>query len=232
MDESCPQRLNDDLIRTWSVSEVVPGGAEDCLAVTIRFVSRGLVSPMLHAQLRPGAPALPSIRFLGAGGDFSCFDADGSLRHKAAKQLWIAAGVGVTPFMAMLRGLQTCIAQGGVTGADVAMLLSLREEDLGLANMFKEVAGSQLLSSLKIFATHATAGVENPPPPPQTTSESPCVTTVWRRLAESDVCESANAAPLAGTYVCGPMEFRTAIVGWLAGSGVPADTIYQESFTF
>jgi ferredoxin-NADP reductase len=63
------------------------------LSITVKRQPGGVVSPWLHATLRPGM----RIRALGPMGDFTCAD------HPAERYLFLSGGSGITPLMSMTR---------------------------------------------------------------------------------------------------------------------------------
>jgi ferredoxin-NADP reductase/predicted pyridoxine 5'-phosphate oxidase superfamily flavin-nucleotide-binding protein len=118
MNQARPQSLSDDFVRTWTISNAVSPSAEPLLEFTVKRKSGGAVSPLLHANQN----SLAGLRLLGFGGDFDAI-APGA-------NVWIAAGSGVTPFMAALPSLSS-------SNSDVTMVLVVRQADAALATPFQ-----------------------------------------------------------------------------------------------
>ena len=114
MDEANPQMVNEDYVRTWTLSSVPAFNAEknmfrsaNRVAVTVKRQPGGIISNFLHEHAGQLIEQNLAVDFKGAGAGFSCFTP--SLKEGAlsvpSKMLWIAGGVGITPFMAMWDGL-------------------------------------------------------------------------------------------------------------------------------
>jgi len=88
MNEHDPQSLNDDYVRTFTVSKVSP----DRRWISITVKKSGFVSSYLHSlTVRSAAPF--EVNLKGFGGTFTCFEDGCAL----PRMLWVAGGVGVTP---------------------------------------------------------------------------------------------------------------------------------------
>ncbi|MEM7612833.1 MAG: oxidoreductase, partial [Pseudomonadota bacterium] len=124
MDESNPQRVNDDYIRTWTISSAAGFSRKDKkldtvqqIDITVKHKRGGAVSSFLHDKAAAHIEAAPlSVDFVGSGGGFSCFSqhAPDELPTVPPRMLWIAGGVGITPFMAMwdgILGLEKALAE-------------------------------------------------------------------------------------------------------------------------
>ena len=91
-----------------------PGRPDGCISITPKLVNEGKVSPHLVEQTKPGS----IVRLGGVEGTFKLPD------EPPAKVLFLSAGSGVTPIMAMLRCLER---QDALT--DVVHLHSARTAD-------------------------------------------------------------------------------------------------------
>jgi uncharacterized protein len=97
MNDRDPQSLNDDYVRTYTVSAV----SEDKRQIAITVKKSGKVSSFLHAQTLDGDEPL-ELHLKGLGGNFTCFDES----NPVPKMIWVAGGAGITPFLAMYRALR------------------------------------------------------------------------------------------------------------------------------
>lgn len=117
MDEDRPWTLNDDFIRSWTITNL----SSDELEITVR--KAGIVSGYLHS-LNPDQYAhhrvnLPMLRIAG---EF--------LLDQSSKALFVIGGIGVTPFIAFLRQVE----QESID-IDIAVLFALKAEDEPLLSL-------------------------------------------------------------------------------------------------
>ena len=113
-----PQSVNDDYVRTWTISHVysdtVNGGGDGrVVRVGCTIKCAGTVSRYLHSMAvdyittrtststsdQPTPSVVLTVPVVGLGGGFSCFP------NVPPSMVWIAGGVGLTPFIAMLGGI-------------------------------------------------------------------------------------------------------------------------------
>lgn len=253
MNERRPQSLNDDLVRAYTVSGGFSGGGlggASELTLTVKWKPGGAVSSLLHAwaaaaAVAGAAPPPPlSLPVLGFGGGFSVFDASGALVADAAAGapvLFIAAGSGVTPFLAMLEALGA-LAPGSPGRPRVRMLLSTRAAESALADAVAARGAGGTLESLHHFVSDGGGGG-----PRLSGAEGPgglkrSVTHWHRRMALADVAEAVATAAASGSagaaiispavWLCGPLEFMAAVRGWLSSAGVDPARVHAESFNF
>jgi len=104
-------------VRHWRSYSLTsdPGRPDGCISITVKAVDDGIVSP----HLVNGAAVGEIVRLGPPEGDFTL-----APEHVAGKLLFITAGSGITPVMAMLRALERT---GGL--ADVVHLHSDRTPD-------------------------------------------------------------------------------------------------------
>lgn len=136
MRDEDPQSLNDDLVRTFTVSSPPPGESDSAAAefeITIRKVGR--VTGFLFK--RDGVKKELMIPVSGFGGEFVVDPGE------EKKTVYIAGGVGITPFLALM---------GSKVPDGVTLFWTVREADLGLvADMLEKVEG--LGGALRLFVT-------------------------------------------------------------------------------
>ncbi|KAL5043910.1 hypothetical protein BDW71DRAFT_187267 [Aspergillus fruticulosus] len=131
MADNAPGSINDDRVRTWTVSSAHEGSEVSWFELTMREMKGGAVTGALFGILRrypqePGKgvrieqPVVADI--VGVTGDFV-------LSEMEINALWVAGGIGITPFLAMLDALGS---RGEKTSGDVVFALSTREPDIML----------------------------------------------------------------------------------------------------
>lgn len=210
MADDAPQSLNDDFIRSWTITsipkiddegEYLPSTKFSC---TIKNKYRGAISPMLHRWARHGRRTDLLIKFIGVEGAFTCFEKNHRLKYD--KLLFIAGGIGITPFMTMLE-----VVQRRNIKADIILLFSARGEETVLAKQFKD---ADIVT--QIFDTEG---------------EKLKIDSINRRIEYKDISTVRDLKD-RGIYLCGPDGFMNAIKGHLEKAGVNAGQIYVESFAF
>jgi uncharacterized protein len=210
MADEAPQSLNDDYVRSWTISSIPEVNAQGEYLPSTRFSCTiknkygGAVTPLLHRWARHRRQSELSIKFIGVEGAFTCFDENNRLKEE--KMLFIAGGVGITPFMAMLGVLTK-----RTVNADVVLLFSARGEEVGLAARFTDAG-----IDTRIFDTDP---------------EGEAVNVTRRRIKYEDVA-SVPGLTERGVYLCGPDGFMQVVRGYLEKAGVDAGKVNVESFAF
>lgn len=209
MADDTPQSLNDDFVRSWTISsipeiddkgEYLPSTKFSC---TIKNKYTGAISPMLHQWAIHRHTDL-SIKFIGVEGAFTCFDENHQLKYD--KLLFIAGGIGITPFIAMLK-----VVQRRDIKADIVFLFSARGEETVLGKQFKDAG-----IVTQIFNTGG---------------EGSKIDSIDRRIQYEDIAAVPNLKE-RGIYLCGPDGFMNVIRGHLEMEGVNTGRVYVESFAF
>ncbi|KAI6765480.1 hypothetical protein HG530_006550 [Fusarium avenaceum] len=134
MNNDNPQSLNDDFVRTFTVSNVYAGDG----TVVIIAKRHG---PATNLLWKHPLDRTLKIAVMGFGGKESFH------MVKGRKSVFVAGGVGITPMLA-----QALSIMEGENGEKVKVLWSLRAEDLSLAeDSFKNIHG--LAAATKLFVT-------------------------------------------------------------------------------
>jgi predicted ferric reductase len=129
----------------------------------------------------------------------------------AGPHLFVAGGIGITPFLSILREWDAAgIAE------PVTLIWSMRTRDEQIDEGFFEPAA----------ARHAVFRYV-----PVLTREPGGASRRVDRALLSAYVEPANAARLTA-YVCGPDSFRRAVIGHLRDLGLPRRAIHDETFSF
>ncbi|KAG8214287.1 hypothetical protein J3R82DRAFT_7426 [Butyriboletus roseoflavus] len=262
-----PASVNDDRIRTWTVSGSSrwAGSSSECsdasvsFTLTIRLKPGGVVTSALFAmanqlgELRPELlgdtrPMQLSVPLVGIAGDFTLpRDTDAySFRHGEGlsaragtrKWLWVAGGIGVTPFLAMLAGLREKSCRGDGDADDITLVLSTREPDVLLPLIVRALErtgdhlgeGRQGTLSIHVFSRSPTSS----PPSENTASRSVLTVEVTQhagRLNE-DTLRALDIQSMQErqAYVCGPEGFEQMVLTTLKEMGV--ENVRREGFTY
>lgn len=236
MANSAPSSINDDRVRTWTVSSAHGDGCAPTtwFEMTMREAPNGAVTGALfraiagdtrdnwerNVQIANAENVISDI--VGVTGDFHL----GTHEHEI-RMLWVAGGIGVTPFMAMLAAITTATSgRGPDTKADVVLALATREPEIFL-KLIKTSLPSRALPRtqrvrIDIFSSQdigsQTRGLEQ--------MNVKVVTHKGRIPMEywPTVSDDRNV------FICGPGEFGNAAETGLRGAGVPNDKIYREGF--
>ncbi|KAK5995650.1 hypothetical protein PT974_04066 [Cladobotryum mycophilum] len=226
MANSAPGSINDDRVRTWTVSSAHEEGDATWFDMTMREMKGGAVTGALFDVLRK-SPANKWGDFVqidveavadvvGVTGDF--FLGQGSIRT-----LWVAGGIGITPFLAMFSALAK---RGCDTEADVSLALSTREPELMLTLIHESLGESALRGKIRIdiFTKN-----EHVPIVGEFDKNKGNMEII---LHKGRVTQEywAAAAQDRDVFICGPGGFGDAAVEGLRAVGVSNDRLHREGF--
>ncbi|KAF2870261.1 oxidoreductase-like protein [Massariosphaeria phaeospora] len=198
MRDDDPLSLNDDWVRTFTISSTPSSkdsSKEKEFDITIRTV--GSVTDFLSRQNERASFEVP---ILGVGGDFKIVQEEGKLAA------FFAAGVGITPLLGQLSGLD-------VTPERFRLLWTVRLMDAGLVvDTLLRYAG--LAGSTEVYLTRfdgQSKSEEN-----ITALKKLGAKVQTRRLTKSDLDDLD-----AGTwYLCAAKPLRKDVLSWLGGKKV------------
>ncbi|GAB1460704.1 ferric reductase-like transmembrane domain-containing protein [Thauera sp.] len=149
----------------------------------------------LAQRLQPGRP-------MQVEGPYGCFDLPQSLDGR--EQIWIAGGIGVTPFLAWLEALQARPEQA----PDVDFYYSVREHatDPFVARL------QALCANLPAVRLHVISGARN------------------ERLTAATLRDRPRAGAAPEIWFCGPRGLATSLRKGLRGLGMGGARFHQEAF--
>lgn len=196
MRDEDPQSINDDFIRTFTVSSP-PGWKDDEFQITAR--RHGPATGLLW---RRNIRAPLDIPVLGFGGETK-FRLP--VQTGTEKPVYVAGGVGITPILAQARRVLDA-------GVELSLLWSLRGEDLGLAvDTFDRIPG--LAGVTKLFVT----GGEGDEEMVRKLKEAGVVME-RRRIGQDDV--KGYTGEKRKFYLCAGPRLLELLNGWLNGEEV------------
>ncbi|KAG1854511.1 hypothetical protein F4604DRAFT_1591213 [Suillus subluteus] len=237
--------VNDDCVRTWTVSKLPTSDTPCILSITMRAIKGGLITPILYQLARSVDPQLTGAHIdvadlkvcaplRGIGGDLPV--PEPLLACDGGRQLlWIAGGIGLTPFLSLIRHVTNLAARGfGVW--DVTLVLSTREPEVMLSliqEAFVNMSSSKVddLQSPPDFAfsIHVYS-------PKFQLSESfpPFVSLIPHegRLDDSGALFGSVAAKFREPHICGPLPFVSNAMKSLQAAGVDPERVKRERFTY
>lgn len=207
--------VNDDGIRTWTVTRSTPTS----LSLTVREQPRGRVTGSLlqlarsirdqgRTELLDDARELGArFELVGVGGDFS---------PSSDRLLFIAAGIGVSPLLAVLADDHD---------RDVVLVWSVRDElDVALG-LLREATGKRQ-SRLVVHLFHTGAAGAKPG------GDWPFELHVAAGRIPVDFLTRPDLVEGREVMVCGTPAFEGIVVEALKGAGVPVEAIKRESFAY
>lgn len=192
MRDDDPKSLNDDYVRTFTVSSSPDGlNGQDQFEITIRKV--GAVTEHLFRHNMRFELEVP---LNGFGGDFYIDQGD----HE--KVAFVAAGVGITPLLAQAPHLDL---------KRLSLYWTIRADDLGLVvDTFDKLPG--LAESTRLFVTgkpDQASGAWNK-------LEASGVVLEERRVTKDDLA----GVPASRWYLCTGVSLRNSVLEWLDGKTV------------
>lgn len=200
MNDDDPKSLNDDYLRTFTVSSA-PGGEmpHDEFEITIRKI--GNVTGFLFQQSERTALEIP---LRGFGGEFAI--------EQSADEIvpFVAGGIGITPLLAQLPDLDI---------ARLRLYWTLGVRDIGLLNdTFKQYPWLRASTSLFITGDESTLSDDEKESLQQLTASG--ATVERRRMLGTDLEATINRR----WYICTGTALRKSLLEWLAGREV----IYED----
>ncbi|KAJ5259629.1 hypothetical protein N7478_012610 [Penicillium angulare] len=221
MSNAKPSLLNDDRVRTWTVSSAHDLGNISWFELTMREVQGGTVTGALFDLLREANHAYGSnyrpertviAEIVGITGEFD-------ISQTASNTLWVAGGIGITPFLSMLSALN----MKAPPRKTITLALSTREpvvmvrllHDLVSRLPPKIQIKIDIFTNIKGVNLNATdIGILNIHLHPGRITEE-----YWKLNAEKK-----------DALICGPNGFADSAVEGLRAAGVMLEKIHREGF--
>ncbi|KAF9076764.1 hypothetical protein BDP27DRAFT_1283537 [Rhodocollybia butyracea] len=223
MAQSNPKSLNDDRIRTWTVSS----SSTYDFSLTMREIPRGVITGAIFNLARSIGQSRPDLLldtseleirlgFIGISGSF-CLPPP--VKDSETKLLWIAGGIGLTPFLGMLNALKE-----DTKGSrwDIHMVLSTREPEVLLPLLdAADIPADRVTFTLDLFSTEKSI---------DSSESQPEGVRVHRGRVDSMFWETIDTE--RKVYLCGPKPFEQAVLEGLASRGIGTDEIMIEGFAY
>lgn len=233
-------RMDGPIVRTWTLSEVANSTNGDVtLEVTVKRKAGGLISNWLHDSARLGL----NVLLRGIDGDMTPFskdDEDTEMDGFPTRLLLVSAGVGITPNMAILRGIGARFDHhhGSKEGKTAVVDVVMMHQDRQLTGVpfLREIdrrAGAGPAVRARVFVTTGNGdqggdGVEERDPMMMMRH----VSVKQGRMGESDLAGFVDGLTQRVVYLCGPPGFMRDVSAALVNQGVPPARIITETFDF
>lgn len=251
------------VVRNFTITSV-SNSNNNTIAISAKRTKNGFASKWLHEAKEFGASV--RVRLLAIQGEFSCFRGvsssddkekdgedvdmkDATVRERPLRLLFVSGGVGITPTVAMLRGLralQTSKDKPGFEFKDgqqrssvaVTLIHSCQTLDDVPASWFSEFQSlksqssslSVSLSTVLCVTGNSSSGTSNP------RIEGVDKLLFGRITQHASTLKQLlqpSPADVDDAFVCGPAGFMTAATDLLLSLGVRNDNrIHTESFAF
>ncbi len=240
MYEANPQLVNEDYVRTWTLSSASDFDAQHNLfrasnqvSVTVKRKKGGLISNLLHDNADTLIAQNLPVTFKGTGAGFSCFShSDESAQPRLPEQmLWISGGAGVTPFMAMWDGIfKVAKAHPSKVKTDIVLMFAGRDDDVNVLGEFA-AQQSELAPNvtLRIQAFQSSQNASSVTQSTQTSTQS--LRVKQRRMEFGDI-QSVSDLMAREVFLCGPEALMSWSEATLTDLGVAQARIHRESFVF
>ncbi|KAF9305986.1 hypothetical protein BGZ74_008060 [Mortierella antarctica] len=238
MAPDAPQSLNDDYIRTWTISSAPDrlDKATDKFSLTIKQKAGGRISTLLHewapvegeeGEVEKEEERRLTVPLMSVGGEFV-------LPTEEKRLLFISGGIGATPFIAMLRGLGKQKEHGGEEGQalryNIRWITSATVVKEALPEVLQEVVeavGPQL--SITVFLTRTSPDLLSST---VLSKLSPEITVETGRLDAGRLHDAVPDVLSRQVLLCGPDPFMEATRGYLRELHVAPENIHSEEFNF
>eukprot|EP00177_Eucheuma_denticulatum_P003639 GFKZ01006596.1.p1 GENE.GFKZ01006596.1~~GFKZ01006596.1.p1 ORF type:complete len:600 (+),score=56.97 GFKZ01006596.1:255-2054(+) len=215
---------DEPIVRTWTLSEVSNSIKGDLtLEVSVKRKRGGLMSNWLHDHATPGVTA----RLLGIDGDMTPFRRE----TLAERFLLVSGGIGITPNMAILRGLGARLDPSVSYMPDVIFLHQERfKEDIPFRNEIRRRASrsngtTKLITFISGNSTEEGSDLGN-------RDEEDFDKFISGRIGRDDIRKYVPDVESREAYLCGPISFMKDMSRYLISLGVPVDRIVTEEFNF
>lgn len=219
MANSAPGSINDDRVRTWTVSSAHEDENATWFELTMREVKGGAVTGALFDLLRKYSPGQTiivddsvSAGIVGITGDFA-------MGLDQPNMLWVAGGIGITPFLAMLNALAE---RGLAAKGDIMLVVATREPRimLDLMRQSLERISPGVHIKIAIFSHDSNYDAGHFQPSQRiSTHEGRIDPAFWSEVsADKEV------------FICGPNAFGDSVTDGLRAVGIPITKIHREGF--
>ncbi len=246
MNEANPQLVNEDFVRTWTLSNASEFIAETNLfrpanqvSITVKREPGGLMSNFLHEYVAQKVEQAMQVDFKGVGGGFSCLTTDpaGGAPTIPTKMLWVAGGVGITPFMAMWDGIKNVAkVLPKQMSSEIVLMFSGRGDDINVLRHFLATSSAMpdgLTLRILAFQSMGEVRAEAQTALDNLTQEFPdaALSIEQRRVQLSDL-EAIDELADRDVFLCGPDPLMDWSKNALRELGVNESKLHQEQFAF
>ncbi|KAI0086996.1 hypothetical protein BDY19DRAFT_893860 [Irpex rosettiformis] len=239
-----PTSINDDRIRTWTISSIdASSDGTKTFDLTMREKPGGLVTGALFMIARTLVTKRPElledfrsvdlrVKLVGIAGSFTFVNHPQETSVARHSALWLAGGIGVTPFMSMMKAIMQDKTHSGEW--DIVLGLATREPEV-LLPLLTDILDRGRTSKLKLHL-HVFSNRPVPSLPEKIqdgTYEGLDVAIIRHNGRINDMfLEEVEELTGRTTYMCGPEEFERKMLDLLGARGVSNNAVVRESFEY
>ncbi|GJJ77636.1 uncharacterized protein EMPS_09995 [Entomortierella parvispora] len=237
-----PRSLNDDYIRTWTISSAPDPATKTDAAVawkdssnftmTIKRKAGGLLTSILHS-IRSASQVHLTVPLVCTGGEFIL--PSGTDKSALQKVAFISGGIGSTPFISMIRGLRQVAKLS--SPLSIHWIMSVSQTLESLPSILKELCGSSgqdnassegLDLKVSVFLTRESPGEGRH----ASLLDLNGVQVFFKRLDDQSVAEVVPDLTERKVLICGPDSFMDAVRAMCDKMGVSPESVLTEAFNF
>lgn len=213
---------DEPIVRTWTISEIANSTEGDMtVEVSVKRKKDGLMSNWLHDNAKLDMKA----KLLGVDGEMTPFGENMTLPDK---MLLISAGIGITPNMAILRGLGSRLS----LGKEVSNVVFVHQERYLKNVPFQNELNRRARSSDgRVKLVMMLSKEENIQQEDEATCEKDRI-VMGGYINEDVLRQHVTDIPDRVVYLCGPLGFMNKMTNMLLSLGTDADHIITEEFSF
>ncbi|KAK3303565.1 uncharacterized protein B0T15DRAFT_402338 [Chaetomium strumarium] len=231
MNDADPQSLNDDFVRTFTISNPPPSAPlsarEMAEGVEVQLTLRrhGAATNLLFAHPLHATAAPLEVPVLGIAGEARFRIASSTGDHATTKKaVFVAGGIGITPLLAQAPGLLAA-SSSGQGRQRLEVLWSLRAEDLVLAvDAFEWIPGLGDVTRVFVTGVHEGNG-DNDATIGRLRKLGARVDV--RRIGQADVLEVRDTERGTRYFACANPRLLISVMEWLA-----EEEVAFESFEY
>lgn len=207
--------------------------------MTVKRKPRGLMSNVLHENTHALVTHSLPVAFKRTGAGFTCFaEAPGGTGPTVPpKMLWIAGGVGITPFMSMWDGImQIAKTNPDQMSTDIVLLFAGRDDDINVLKHFGLPQGARPDHvTLRISAFQSVGGsasaVSTARDDLRETLSDDLLALKVRRMDMGDISTVSDLNERE-VYLCGPDGLMNGVEAMLTKLGIEESRRHREAFAF
>ncbi len=193
-------------VRTWTLSETPNSiDGDNTLDISVKRIPNGLITNWLHDHAKVGL----ELKLDGIQGEMTAVQLDAQTNQPTVPEhlLLLSGGIGITPNMAMVRGI------GAFELQDETSITMIHVERYEADLLFQNELNRRVKNYPKFSYTNIISSKQG-------------------RLTKGILEALVQNAERQHAYICGPTQFMTDMSEYLVVLGVKAANIHTESFEF
>ena len=193
-------------VRTWTLSETPNSiSGDNTLDITVKRIPKGLVTNWLHDHAVLGL----EVKLNGIQGEMTAIQLDAETQKPVVPKhlLLLSAGIGITPNLAMVRGVGAFLLQDQTN----ITMIHVERYEKALINQ------SELMRRSRNYPNFSYTNI---------------ISSKQGRLTKEQLHKLVPSVELQHAYICGPTMFMSDMTQYLVSIGVPVANIHTESFEF